>query len=84
MHNALVLRPIDTGAVARSHCMFANVDGRCFLIDRGSRSGTFVDGVRVGGMRAPSRVELPEGRCEVAIGGPRSAYRFRVTVTHRA
>jgi CRP-like cAMP-binding protein len=80
VHNDLVLRPIDAGPVARSHCMLANVDGRCFLIDRGTRFGTFVDGTRVGGMRAPSRVELPEGRCEIAVGGPRSAYRFRVTV----
>jgi CRP-like cAMP-binding protein len=80
VHNDLVLKPVDAGPVARSHCMFVNVDGKCFLIDRGTRSGTFVDGTRVGGPRTPSRVELPEGRSEVAVGGPRSAYRFRVTV----
>lgn len=27
--------------------------GRCFLIDRGTRTGTFVNGERVGGARAP-------------------------------
>jgi CRP-like cAMP-binding protein len=72
VHNDLVLPPRDGATVARSHCMFVNVDGRCFLIDRGTRTGTFVNGERVGGARAPSRVELAEGRSEVAVGGSRS------------
>jgi hypothetical protein len=80
VNNDLVLAPRDAAPVARNHCMLVNVDGHCFLIDRGSRAGTFVNGTRVGGPRAPSRVELSEGRSEVAVAGPRSPYRFRVTV----
>lgn len=80
VNNDLVLRPREMSPVARNHCMLVNVDGRCFLIDRGTRTGTFVNGERVGGLRAPSRVELTEGRSEIAVAGPRSAYRFRVTV----
>jgi CRP-like cAMP-binding protein len=80
VHNDLVLPPRDTAPVARNHCMFVNADGRCMLIDRGTRTGTFLNGERIGGLRTPSRIELPGGRSEIAIGGPRSLYRFRVTV----
>jgi hypothetical protein len=80
VHNDLVLPPRDDAAVARSHCMFINVDGRCFLIDRGTRGGTFLDGQRLGGAGETARVELKEGRAEIALGGARSPYRFRVTV----
>jgi hypothetical protein len=81
VNNDLVLRPSETSHVARNHCMLINVNGRCFLVDRGSRMGTFVNGVRVGDPRSPSRVELSEGRSELAVAGTRSAYRFRVTVS---
>jgi hypothetical protein len=60
--------------------MLIALDGRCFVVDRGSRMGTFVNGARVGQARAPSRVELGPGRSELAVAGPRSAYRFHVTV----
>jgi CRP-like cAMP-binding protein len=79
-NNDLVLRPREDAAVARHHCMLVAVDGRCFLIDRGSRMGTFVDGARVGGPRAPARVELRAPRSDVSVAGPRSPYRFQVTV----
>lgn len=80
VNNDLVLPPLDMSPVARNHCMLIEINSRCFLVDRGSRPGTFVNGERVGGLRSPSRVELTEGRWDVAVAGPRSAYRFRVTV----
>jgi CRP-like cAMP-binding protein len=80
VNNDLVLAPTDTAAVARNHCMLINVNGQCFVVDRGSRMGTFVNGVRVGQTRAPARMELPRGRSELAVAGPRSPYRFHVTV----
>jgi len=80
VNNDLVLPPRESSPVARNHCMLINVSGKCFLVDRGSRMGTFVNGTRVGGPRSPSRVELGAGRSEVAVAGPRSAYRFRVIV----
>jgi CRP-like cAMP-binding protein len=84
VNNDLVLRPTESSAVARNHCMLINVDGRCFVVDRGSRMGTFVDGVRVGQARSPARVELAPGRSELAVAGPRSIYRFSVTVMRDA
>lgn len=80
VNNDLVLPPREQAPVARNHCMLIEVNGRCFLVDRGSRMGTFVNGARVGGLRSPSRVELAEGRWEIAVAGPRSGYRFRATV----
>jgi hypothetical protein len=82
VNNDLVLPPRDGAPVARNHCMLIETDGRCFVVDRGTRMGTFVNGERVGGLRAPSRLELTEGRWEIAVAGPRSSYRFRVTVGH--
>jgi CRP-like cAMP-binding protein len=84
VNNDLVLTPTESSVVARNHCMLINVNGRCFVVDRGSRMGTFVDGVRVGQPRSPSRVELAKGRSELAVAGPRSAYRFHVTVKREA
>jgi CRP-like cAMP-binding protein len=80
VNNDLVLTPSEAAPVARNHCMLIALDGRCFVVDRGSRMGTFVNGARVGQARAPSRVELGPGRSELAVAGPRSAYRFHVTV----
>ena len=84
VNNDLVLAPSEAAAVARNHCMLINVNGRCFVVDRGSRMGTFVNGVRVGQWRTPSRVELAPGRSELAVAGPRSPYRFHVTVRGEA
>lgn len=65
VNNDLVLRPSETSHVARNHCMLINVSGRCFLVDRGSRMGTFVNGVRVGEpVAVPGGAERgPAGAC---------------------
>ena len=84
VNNDLVLTPSESAAVARNHCMLITLNGRCFVVDRGSRMGTFVNGERVGQPRAPSRVELAKGRSELGVAGPRSAYRFYVTVKGEA
>jgi CRP-like cAMP-binding protein len=67
--------------VSRSHCALAQVDDRCFLIDRGSRLGTLVDGKTLGGGRQPGRVELKPGAHEVRIGGALTPFRFRFVVS---
>jgi hypothetical protein len=84
VNNDLVLKPSESSAVARNHCMLINLNGTCFVVDRGSRMGTFVNGARIGQPRAPSRVALTRGRSELAVAGPRSVYRFHVTVKTEA
>jgi CRP-like cAMP-binding protein len=65
--------------VSRSHCALTLVGQRVFLIDRGSRLGTMVGPVKVI-TGATTRVELPAGTTEIALGGPRTPFRYAVTV----
>jgi hypothetical protein len=65
--------------VSRSHCAITLVGSRVFLIDRGSRLGTMVGSEKVM-TGAKTRVELPEGTTDIALGGPRSPFRYAVTV----
>jgi hypothetical protein len=78
--NELVIPDRDPSWVSRNHCMLVEVDGRCFLVDRGSRLGTLVDGTMVGGNHQTGRVELRRGRHELWIGGALTPFRFAVTV----
>jgi CRP-like cAMP-binding protein len=66
--------------VSRSHCAITRVSGRAFLIDRGSRLGTVVGRAQVGPGASTQRAELPVGTTDVALGGARTPFRFRVTV----
>lgn len=66
--------------VSRNHCMLVDVDGRCFLVDRGSRLGTLVDGKMVGGEKQSGRIELHDGDHEVRIGGALTPFRFGLNV----
>lgn len=72
--------------VSRNHCMLVDVDGRCFLVDRGSRLGTLVNGKMVGGEKQSGRIELRDGDHEVRIGGALTPFRFGLNVTrdHRS
>jgi len=82
--NDLTLPDEYPANVSRNHCMVVRVDSRFFLIDRGSRLGTVVNGARAGGGKGTGRAELHAGDNEVVIGGPASPYRFRLTVSHQA
>ena len=65
--------------VSRSHCAITLVGPRVFLIDRGSRLGTIVGNEKViAGSK--TRVELPAGATDIALGGMRSPFRYTVTV----
>jgi CRP-like cAMP-binding protein len=66
--------------VSRSHCALTLVGARVFLIDRGSRLGTIVGQEKVIA-GAKTRAELPAGTTEIALGGPRSPFRYTVTVS---
>ena len=78
--NELTIPDTSPWWVSRSHCVLAQVDDRCFLIDRGSRLGTLIDGKMIGGGRQPGRMELTPGKHEVRIGGALTPFRFTFVV----
>ncbi|HYE89741.1 MAG TPA: FHA domain-containing protein [Terriglobales bacterium] len=66
--------------VSRSHCAIGRAGGTAFVIDRGSRLGTLVGRDMIGNAHGVSRVDLPPGTTVIALGGPLTPFRFRVTV----
>ena len=79
-HNELSIPDTEPFHVSRNHCMVGWLNGRCFLIDRGSRLGTVVNGTRIGGGQRTARLALRDGDNEVWIGTDNTPYRFRITV----
>lgn len=77
--NELAIADQSPFHVSRSHCAITVVGGRVFVIDRGSRLGTIVGAAKVGN-GASMRAELRAGATEIALGGPRSPFRFRLNV----
>jgi pSer/pThr/pTyr-binding forkhead associated (FHA) protein len=69
----------NTQHISRGHFAIELLDGRFYLIDRGSACGTIVSGKRVGGNRTWGRTELQDGD-EVIVGTHRSPYIFRFGV----
>ena len=78
--NELAIADASPWWVSRSHCMVAHVNDRCFLIDRGSRLGTLVDGKMLGGNKLTTRLELGAGEHEVRVGGALTPFRFSFVV----
>jgi CRP/FNR family cyclic AMP-dependent transcriptional regulator len=78
--NDLCLRDVPPFHVSRNHCVITRAGDRVFVIDRGSRLGTVVGYEKVGNGGTP-RAELRRGTTELALGGQRSPYRYRVTVS---
>jgi pSer/pThr/pTyr-binding forkhead associated (FHA) protein len=66
--------------VSLNHCALVRVGSRYFLIDRGSRLGTIVNGVTIGGRARTGCVELKEWNNEIALGSPDTPYRLRLTI----
>ena len=65
-------------SVSRNHCMLSRIDEELVVIDRGSGTGTLVNGKRIGGQRSRGRASLPEGQNEVVLGTESSPYKFSV------
>lgn len=65
--------------ISGAHFEITQVEGRIFLVDRGSACGTLVAGARVGGRRAGGTAELHDGD-EIVVGTIRSPYVFRFTL----
>lgn len=78
--NELALRDEASGHVSLNHCAVVRVGSRYFLIDRGSRLGTIVNGVAIGGQARTGCLELNAWNNEIALGGRGTPYRLRLTI----
>lgn len=78
--NELSLPDHEPYQISRSHCAVVRVGTRYFLIDRGSRLGTTINGVHVGGNECTGCAELTAWSNEVALGGADTPYRYRLTI----
>jgi hypothetical protein len=66
--------------VSLNHCALVRVGARYFIIDRGSRLGTIVNGVAIGGHARTGCAELKDWTNEIALGDPDTPYRLRLTI----
>ncbi|MBI3503798.1 MAG: cyclic nucleotide-binding domain-containing protein [Proteobacteria bacterium] len=80
-NNELALTDEPPFHVSRSHCVVALVTGRMFVLDRGSRLGTLVNGVPIGRGAGANRTELRGGDNELVVGGSHSPHRFRLSLS---
>jgi len=78
--NELALGDEARSHVSLNHCAIVRVGARYFLIDRGSRLGTIVNGVAIGGHARTGCAELNAWSNEIALGGADTPYRLRVTI----
>ena len=78
--NELGLRDQEPYQISLNHCALVRLGQRYFLIDRGSRLGTLVNGVTIGGRERAGCVELKDWTNEVALGDAGTPYRFRLTI----
>ena len=78
--NELAVRDHEPYQVSLNHCALVRLGRRYFLIDRGSRLGTIVNGVTIGGRERAGCVELTDWTNEVALGDAGTPYRFRLTI----
>lgn len=78
--NELVLLDTEPFRISRAHCALARLNGRYYLLDRGSRRGTVVNGQPVGRGWGRYRAELRPGANDVVLGGEDSPYRLRITL----
>ena len=69
----------DSLHISREHLAIGYLDGRFFLVDRGSACGTTAAGARVGGDRKEGRADLRDGDL-IVIGSDDSPYVFRFHV----
>lgn len=80
LNNLYLIEPSsDSLHISREHLAIGHMDGRFFLLDRGSACGTTVAGTHVGGDRTEGRAELHDGDL-IVIGSGDSPYVFRFHV----
>ncbi len=77
-HNDLYIQDKEPFSVSRNHFAIECRMARFFVVDRGSASGTVVNGVRLGAAQGKSELELNNGENTVLAGPEGSRYKFRI------
>jgi hypothetical protein len=78
--NELGIEDREPYQISLNHCAIVRLGERHFLIDRGSRWGTIVNGIEIGGRQRPGCLELTDWTNEVALGARGTPFRFRLTI----
>ena len=67
--------------ISRNHCAVELLDGRVYIRERGSHTGTIVNGMRINGSGTTiDRVELNAGENSLILGGVDSNIRLKVVI----
>jgi hypothetical protein len=81
VHNDLELRDQIPWQISRHHLAFIVEEQRIGVVDRGSRLGASLDGMRFGGSGDdPGPVFLQGNRAELVVGSVESPYEFELTL----
>ena len=64
--------------VSRQHCQIAIEDNGIYIVDTGSRFGTFVNGKQIGRGRGVYKAPLQKGANTLKLGGTTSPYTFDI------
>ena len=68
-------------SISRNHCAVEVLDGSVYIRDRGSHTGTIVNGKRINGSgTSVDRVELNAGENSLILGGADSKIRLKVII----
>ncbi len=79
-HNDLYLPDKEPFGVSRNHFSVECRGASFFVVDRGSHSGTLVNGERIGGSSGRRELELASGDNTVEAGPEGGPFRFRITL----
>ncbi len=78
-YNNLVLKNVDTDIISRNHFAIQRNAAGLYVIDRGSKTGTIVNDVTIGGDSDSYKEYLRVGDNTIIAGKEDSPYRFCVT-----
>ena len=78
-YNNLVLKNIDSNIMARNHFAIQRNAAGLYVIDRGSKTGTIVNDLPIGGETSAYKADLKPGDNTIIAGREDSLYRFCVT-----
>ena len=79
--NQLAIFDEQPYSISRNHCAIEMIDGTLYVRDRGSYTGTIVNGKRINGNgTSVDRVELNAGENSLILGGVESRIRLKVII----